>query len=580
MFFFNKQFFLSSFLLFFITSSMSCVDEEKLLTQEERQKMQDTILQTQYQLSLLQAQAFKQLQNQSIEQNNSFFSNCARYFSSDLGISTALGVGTTLFVSMSLILFQIYTQQKTMDLIGNQSMQIYYPGDIQFKLADVAGAHGAKADLQDIISYLLKPKAFKKIGAEIPKGVLMEGLPGNGKTLLAKAVAGQVNCPFISVAGSSFIQMYVGLGAARVRDLFVKAQQLAEHYGACIIFIDEIDALGAKRINGLGSHREDDQTIAQLLECMDGLSKHENPIIVLGATNRVDILDDALIRPGRFDRIVKVDKPEFKDRIELINIALKKVVHRADLDIITIARMTSDFSGAQIVNLINEAAILAVNAGRKSIQMSDINLAFDHITLGREIIGRQQSVYVQRETAYHEAGHVIGWLYAPSQSQIILKASIVNRAHTLGIVWHVPLQEKFSWTEQEMKETIIVALCGGCSEQVFGFGKSAGVSSDLRQARNIAFNMVVKYGMSPKLNYVSYDEILQNLPDSTAKKVYDEVERIIAECLQQAHDLIRGHKKEIEIIAHLLLDKGTVSGEEIYNAVGLPIPQIPVEDMM
>ncbi len=494
------------------------------------------------------------------------------YFLGSRFMSTLPGQVTLIVIAAHVYM---YVQQHTKDTIGNQTMQVYYPGDITTKLADIAGLMGAKADLQEIISYLKNSKKYKKIGAKIPSGVLMNGSPGNGKTLLAKAVAGEVNCPFISVAGSSFVQMYAGLGATRVRDLFAKAERLSEQYGGCIIFIDEIDAVARKRSGvGSGPDREHDQTVAQLLECMDGLQKHKNPIVVVGATNRAELLDAAIVRSGRFDRKIEVTKPLLKDRVTLIKLALKSVKYNKNIDIERLARITAGFSGAGLVGLVNDAAILAVTDNRAAIGIQDIELAFDHIVLGREIKGMDQTDADKWKIALHEAAHAVGWLFGNNPNYIVHKASITPRSHTLGVVWATQLRESYALTEGEMRSKIVVLLCGGLGEQLFGFGKSTGPSSDLAQARSLAYDMVVKYGMSEKLNYISYDEIDHRLPNDIATEVHKEVQKIVDECFVVAQDLVALRKHEIEMIAKLLMQKGTVLGDDIYQLVGLPVPSI------
>ena len=504
---------------------------------------------------------------------SSYFTKVANYLESDRGISQIFNLTGGLAVSVGLAFFYLYLQQETQDMAGNQTMKIYYPGDIDIKLADVAGLTGAKADMQDVISYLENSKKYHDIGANIPKGVLMNGLPGNGKTLLAKAFAGEINCPFISVSGSSFVQMFVGLGAARVRNLFATAQKLSDEHGGCIIFIDEIDAVAQKR-SSFGSDREHDQTVAQLLQCMDGLDKQDNPIVVLGATNRVELLDSAIVRAGRFDRRIEITKPFVKDRVKLLDIALKNVAHCQDIDIDRIVSITGGFSGAELVNLINESAILAVADGRSYIENEDVELAFDHITLGRAIEGMDQSDESKWKTAIHEAGHAVGWLFGDNIKHAVHKASITPRSHTLGVVWATPLYESYESTEAEMRARIVVLLCGGLAEQEFNFGKSTGISNDLSKARAIAYDMVVKYGMSEKLNYLSYDEIDRNLPNDIATEVHREVQKIIDECFVTGKNLVTSCRKEVEAIAQLLMDKGTVLGDEIYDLVGLPTPSV------
>ena len=502
----------------------------------------------------------------------SYFEKVGNYLSSDAGISQVINFSGQASIAVGMAFFYLYLQQNTKDMIGNQTMQIYYPGDIKTKLADVAGLSGAKADIRDIISYLEKPKQYHKIGAKAPKGILLNGEPGNGKTLFAKAVAGEVNCPFISVAGSSFVQMYVGLGATRVRDLFSLAQQIAGQYGACIIFIDEIDALARKRsAAGAGSDREHDQTVAQLLECMDGLTRQAYPIIVLGATNRAELLDPAVVRPGRFDRKVEVTKPLLKDRVELIKIALQSVQHLKSIDIQRLSRITSGFSGAQLAGLINDAAVLAVADGRKFVEECDIELAFDHITLGREIEGMDQTAADKWETAIHEAGHAVGWLFGHCNKYIVHKVSITPRSHTLGVVWAAPLRESYLSAHDEMKARIIVSLCGRLAEEEFNMQLNGGAESDLQNAYNMAYDMVARYGMSDALYNISYSQRGQ-LPNDIATQVEREVKKIIDECTAIAKQLIASHKQDIEKIAKLLIQKGTVVGSEIYQLVDVPLP--------
>ncbi|MBP6869456.1 AAA family ATPase [Candidatus Babeliales bacterium] len=459
------------------------------------------------------------------------------------------------------------------DKAAKNFMTVYLPGAIKTTLKDVAGNAGAKADIQDILSYLKNPQAFTRIGAKIPKGILMNGLPGNGKTLMASAIAGEVNCPFISVSGSSFAEMYIGIGAFRVRLLFQEARLLAQKYGACLIFIDEIDAVAQKRSSGGGvGDRDSNQTVGQLLQSMDGLVKDENPIIVIAATNRVEVLDPAIVRPGRFDRKVDVKNPEIKDRVELLTNALRKVNHAVGIDILRIARVTSGFSGAQLAQLINESAIIAVQAGKGYISIDDIELAYDHITLGREIQGMELNEDDRWITAIHEAGHAAGYLFSDNKRFAVHKASIVPRSHTLGVVWAVTLHESHQYVEEDMRAKIIVALCGSLAEQEFGYSKSSGPSSDLAKARSIAYDMVVRYGMSEKLSYISYDEIDRHLPDTIATEIHREVQKIVDECLVVAQKIVAKHKGDIEKIARLLMKKGTVLGDEIYRLVHVTIP--------
>jgi len=460
---------------------------------------------------------------------------------------------------------------------SEDGMTVYLPGYNKVTFKDVAGQDAAKADLQDIISYLKNSDIYHKIGAKIPKGVLMYGDPGCGKTLLARAVAGEANCAFISLSGAIFKQKYIGDAETLVRKLFDKAARLSEQYKACIIFIDEIDSVASKRVeDGVSpaANREYNSTIDQFLYQMDGFERQKDPIVIIGATNRVEVLDEAFIRPGRFDRKVEVTKPYVQDRVTLLNIALKDIVHDKNLDIDKISQLTRGFSGAELTLLANEAAILAANKGKSVVQLSDIELAFDNITLGREVAGMQQNENAKWKTAIHEAGHAIAWSVVQQEKYAIYKVSIVPRSNSLGMVYAIPLYESYESTEEEMKARIVVALCGGIAEEEFGFGKSSGPSDDLKKARSIAYDMVVKYGMSESLGYLSYDNIDAYLPNDVGTKIHAEVKKIIDECSIQAKTLITKHKKEIENIARLLLNKGTISGAEVYQLLGKPTPKL------
>lgn len=449
--------------------------------------------------------------------------------------------------------------------------RVYKPGEIRVKFSDVAGLENAKEDVLDIVNFLRNPKIFKDMGAKIPKGILMSGPPGNGKTMLAKAIAGEVECPFLSISASEFMEAIVGIGAARVRDLFTKAKELAP----CIIFIDEFDVVGKKRSSHSmgGGSDEQAQTLAQLLVEMDGFDVNQDPIIIIAATNRPDVLDSAIRRPGRFDREVEIKKPLLADRVKILNIHLKHVKIVEEIDVQRIARATGGFSGADLARLINDAAILAVNQKAKSVTMSHIDLAYDHITLGRETKAMSQLEFDLRSTAIHEAGHAIGYVFLQHVDPLH-KVTITPRGGSLGTTHSLPLREKYSRSEQEMKERIIVSLAGGIAEQEFGYGKNTGVSSDLKHARSIAYDMVVSFGMTDELRYVSYDQIEHMLPNDTAAKVYDEMKKIIDECYEAAQKLVQEHKHHIEQLAELLLEKGTVYGNEVYEMFGLDVPAI------
>jgi len=449
--------------------------------------------------------------------------------------------------------------------------RIYRAGEIKDTFDSVAGNEGAKADLQEIKAFLKDPKQFTDMGAKPIKGILLEGEPGCGKTILARALAGEVNCPFITICASEFIEAIVGIGAARMRDLFAKAKELAP----CIIFIDEIDAVGKKRagVSFGGGGDEQAQTIAQLLSLMDGFDVAKHPIVVMAATNRVDVLDSALLRPGRFDRIVKIEKPYKDNRKKILEIHLKNVKKTDDLDLELIARATMGFSGADLARLVNDAAILAVIANSSCVEMKHFDWAYDNMTLGRETKGmeyNQEEVWV---TAIHEAGHSIARLFVQNADPLY-KVTITPRGGALGISYSRPLREKYSSTESQMRALIVICLSGGLAEQEFGFDKSGGLSSDLSKARQIAYNMVVRYGMSDALRYLSYDEIDHRLPNDIATQIHHEVQKIVDECYVVAKNLVAERRDYINQLALLLMDQGTVFGNEVYQMCGLQEPAL------
>ncbi len=448
--------------------------------------------------------------------------------------------------------------------------RIYKPGEVNIKLTDVAGVQAAKLDVFDIMQFLKNPKKYTDMGAKIPKGVLFQGPPGTGKTLLAKAIAGEVECPFISVCASEFIEMFVGAGAARVRDLFAKAKELAP----CIIFFDEFDAIGKKRVAGIsGSNDEHAQTLGQLLTLMDGFDMQKHPIIIIAATNRADVLDPAVLRPGRFDRVVEVGLPHLHDRIDILKVHFSGIKQTCGIDIPLIARATQGFSGAQLANLVNEAAILAVNDDATAVTMNHIDRAYDNITLGRETMGMETIEEEIWQTAIHEAGHSIIRVFL-DHANPLYKVTITPRGKALGISYSRPLREKYSINEDEMKAQIIVLLSGGLAEQQFGFGKTGGLSGDLRTARSIAYDMVVHYGMSDQLRYISYAEIDHMLPNDIATRVHQEVEKIIDECYQVAQKMIAEHRDQIELLAKMLMEQGTIFGNVVYNLCNVQEPKI------
>ncbi len=445
---------------------------------------------------------------------------------------------------------------------------ILYPGEIETRFEDVAGLDGAKEDIQDVIDYMGNPEKFRRFGARMIKGILMNGPSGNGKTLLARAAAGEVNCPFISVKGSDFSSHWGGVGAERVRQLFAVARQIAP----CIIFIDEIDVVAAKRSSSEGGiARDDNKTITVLLTEMDGLCQYEEPVIVFAATNRLDQLDAAIKRPGRFDRIIQIEKPLIKDRMQLLQIAFADSPIADDVDFQKISYYTLGFSGAQIAHLANEAKILAAKQNADAIGIDHIETAYDVMTLGRQTKGMVQTDEELWSTAVHEAGHVIGYLFQDGKIAVH-KVSITPRNGMLGVAHMIPLFESYDFTKEDMQNKIVCCLAGRCAQEAFGFGLSTGAASDLEKAQQIAYEMVATHGMVDNFRDISYAHYDDNLPNDVATKMHEEVHKIIEKCRYITIDLIADHKDEIEKIARLLFEKGTVQGDEIYAVLGMQQP--------
>jgi len=452
-------------------------------------------------------------------------------------------------------------------------VRIYYPGDIEETFKDVAGLDTAKEDLLDIKNFLENPKIFKAIGAKVPKGLLMSGEPGNGKTLLARALAGEVGCPFLYITGTEFSEMFVGVGAARVRDLF----EIAKDHAPCIIFIDEIDTIGHKRKSfGSSLGNSDSQTLNQLLAEMDGFEQNKTPIIVIGATNRADIIDEALLRPGRFDRKIEIQAPFFKDRCKLLELYLKKVKTVPGIDVAKIAMGTIGFSGAELANLINEAAILAVRDKSKVVTMKYIDQARDYILLGRETKGMDIIPQESWSTAVHEAGHALMHVYQ-SDASALYKVTITPRGGALGLTFGMQTKEKYSGTDIEMKAEICVCLGGSVAEEIIFGQRGAGASSDLEKARKIATAMVMAYGMTEEFKDVSFKEFIYDqvhLPDQIATKLHQSVAKIIAECRQETEKILLNHKDVLIELAKKLMKDGTVIGSDVYKLCGIQEPQL------
>ena len=434
---------------------------------------------------------------------------------------------------------------------------------------DVAGVDEEKEELQEIVEFLKSPKKFTDMGARIPKGVLLVGHPGTGKTLLAKAVAGEAGVPFFIISGSDFVEMFVGVGASRVRDLFEQAKRNAP----CIVFIDEIDAVGRQRGAGLGGgHDEREQTLNQLLVEMDGFSANEG-VIVLAATNRPDVLDKALLRPGRFDRQIVVSAPDVKAREEILEVHSRKKKLGEDVDLKVIAKNTAGFSGADLENVMNEASLLAARRNKQEINMQEVEDAMIKVTMGPEKRSRVRSEKENKLVAFHEAGHAVVSHYLPTQDTIH-QISIVPRGMAGGYTMYRPDEDKNFMSKVEMEESIVGLLGGRVAESLVLDDISTGASNDIERASKIARDMVTKYGMSDTLGTITFgsgqEEVFlgrdwtqtRNYSEETSAKIDEEVKRIIDNGYNRAKEILTMHSDKLHTVANLLLEKEKVDGEE------------------
>lgn len=461
--------------------------------------------------------------------------------------------------------------------VGKNPARRFAPNSVGITFNDVAGVDEAKQDLFDVVDFLKEPKKFQRLGAKVPRGILLAGAPGNGKTLLAKAVAGEAEAQFFSVSGSDFVEMYVGVGASRVRDLFAEARR----HTPAIIFIDEIDAVGRKRgVHSGGGSDEREQTLNQLLAEMDGFSTERGAVIVLAATNRPDILDKALLRPGRFDRTVEVPYPDLPSREKILRVHSKSIPLAPQVDLRKIAQGTPGFSGADLENLVNEAALIATKANKLSLEVEDFEIARDKIILGAERKTMLQTDEDKRLTAYHEGGHALLNLLL-TKTDPFHKVTIVPRGRALGVSVSLPERDKYSRTKTEMMQRIQVALGGLIAEKLVFNEQTGGVSSDLNTATNIARDMVCVYGMSDlgpvTFSYGERDPYLgvsygsQSYSEKMAYEIDCEIKKIIDICYGEAEALLRENRDKLDLLANALLEKETVLSEEIPNLLGIPL---------
>ena len=448
---------------------------------------------------------------------------------------------------------------------------------------DVAGVDEAKEEVGELVEFLQDPSRFQKLGGRIPRGVLMTGNPGTGKTLLARAIAGEAKVPFFTISGSDFVEMFVGVGASRVRDMFEQAKKNAP----CIIFIDEIDAVGRQRGAGLGGgHDEREQTLNQLLVEMDGFEGNDG-VIVIAATNRPDVLDPALLRPGRFDRQVHVPLPDIRGREAILKVHMRKVPVDSDVDAAIIARGTPGFSGADLANLINEAALFAARASRRKVSMEQFELAKDKVIMGAE---RRSIVMPEQErlnTAYHESGHTVVAKALADRTDPVHKVTIIPRGRALGVTMQLPEEDRYSHNREHLLARIAVLMGGRIAEEVFMDQMTTGAANDFEQATGLAQNMVQRWGMSDHLGprvygdnnsevFLGRDVTTQkNISNATAEQVDQEVSRIIEEQYQRARKIIESHKEIIEIMTHALMDWETLESDQIDQIMKGETPRPP-----
>ena len=482
------------------------------------------------------------------------------------------------FPILLLILFWVFFMRQ-MQSGGNKAMafgksraKLFSAQQKKVTFKDVAGVEEAEYELGEIIEFLREPRKFTRLGGRIPKGVLLVGAPGTGKTLLARAVAGEADVPFFSISGSDFVEMFVGVGASRVRDLFDQGKK----HAPCLIFIDEIDAVGRQRGAGLGGgHDEREQTLNQLLVEMDGFDSNEG-IILIAATNRPDILDSALLRPGRFDRRIIVNMPDVKGREDILGVHVRKVPLAEDVDLKVLARSTPGFSGADLANLVNEAALLGARLGEDKVTMKDLESAKDKVLMGVERKSMIISDEEKRNTAFHEAGHALTAALIP-EADPIHKVTIIPRGLALGLTQQLPLDDRYTYTKEYLEAQLSVLMAGRVAEMMFLNKTTTGAANDFEKSTEIARKMVCQWGMSDlgPLTFGERDDLIflgrdlavnKNFSEKTSERIDDEVKKIVTRSLHRTQELLEANRGKLVKIAEMLLEKESLSSDEI-NAI-------------
>jgi cell division protease FtsH len=478
------------------------------------------------------------------------------------------------------VLFSRIGAETSVMSFGKSRAKIYAEKEKKITFSDVAGIDEAKEELKEVVEFLKTPGKFQRLGGKIPKGVLLVGMPGTGKTLLARAVAGEANVPFFSISGSDFVEMFVGVGAARVRDLFAQAQ----NHAPCIIFIDELDALGkARGVNPMGRHDEQEQTLNQLLAEMDGFDPNTG-VIIMAATNRPEILDPALLRPGRFDRHVVVDRPDLVGREEILRIHTRNIKLSPDVDLKVIASRTPGFVGADLANIVNEAALLAARKNKEFVEMTDIEEAIDRVVAGLEKKNRLMSKKEKEIVAFHESGHAIVASLLPGADPVRRISIIPRGISALGYTLQLPTEDRYLMTKTELLDRLAVLLGGRVAEEIVFAEISTGAHNDLQRATDIATSMVKEFGMSEKLGYVTFEKEKKPLflpsslfptreySEDTAKQIDEEVKKIVDETYVRVREMLTAKKDELGELARLLLDKEVVEEADLKKILELPPP--------
>jgi cell division protease FtsH len=490
------------------------------------------------------------------------------------------GLVSWLFFLVILVVFWVFILrrmnpgQQVLNIGKNKAMLYDRGAENKVTFKDVAGLEEAKEEVEEVVEFLRNPKKFTKLGGVIPKGVLLVGPPGTGKTLMAKATAGEADVPFFSLSGSDFVEMFVGVGAARVRDLFKQAKEKAP----CIIFIDEIDAIGRSRGRNMmaGSNDERENTLNQLLSEMDGFGTDKG-VIIMAATNRPDILDSALLRPGRFDRQILIDKPDLKGRVEILAVHTKKLIIADDVDLKLLASQTPGFAGAELANMCNEAALMAARKNKERVHMTDFQDAIERVVAGLEKKNKIISADEREIVAYHESGHaIVGWFL--KHTDPVMKVSIVPRGFAaLGYTLQTPLEDRFLMTKEELIDKICVLLGGRVAEDIV-FGRvSTGAQNDLERITNMTFAMVAVYGMSPELGNISYYDsqnpdnsfgFNRKYSEDTARKIDETIHKAVEDCYQMTKALLLSHRDKMEIMARTLLEREILNAADLIEILG------------